>query len=123
MPSPDFVCDNSHPCKIACFVPRAVDSALKSAPDGDVQVIVVPNGPESNWRAELTNSLSDSRVQVHPIATAHACAARNHGLSLAKGTYTRFLDDDDVLISENACAQLNFIVETGVKSAAVGCGI
>ncbi|MBK6736663.1 MAG: glycosyltransferase [Haliea sp.] len=94
---------------------RAVDSALKSAPDGDVQVIVVPNGPESNWRAELTNSLSDSRVQVHPIATAHACAARNHGLTLATVTYTRFLDDHDVLLSEKACAQLNFIVETGAE--------
>lgn len=94
---------------------RAVASALKSAPDGDVEVIVVPNGPESDWRTEMKGFSSDKRVHVCPIKTGHACVARNHGLGLAKGRYTRFLDDDDILFSNSARDQLRYIEETGAE--------
>jgi glycosyltransferase involved in cell wall biosynthesis len=80
------------------YLPRAIDSALQSAPDRDVEVIVVPNGPDDSWKATAKFFLNEPRVQWHPIQTAHACTARNRGLVLAKGRYVRFLDDDDYLL-------------------------
>src|SRR5690606_21298027 len=80
------------------FLPRAVDSALKAAPEGDVEVIVVPNGPDKSWRMALAPFQTDRRIRVAPVARAHANVARNHGLVLARGKYIRFLDDDDYLL-------------------------
>jgi hypothetical protein len=88
------------------YLPRAVASALECAPDGDVEVIVVPNGPDMSWRGALERFSKDPRVRCSPIDTLHACAARNHGLTIARGMYVRFLDDDDYLYPEAAAAQL-----------------
>lgn len=79
------------------YLPRAIASALEASPNGDVEVIVVPNGPDTSWRGTAELFKDETRVLWHPISTAHANAARNHGLSLARGKYIRFLDDDDYL--------------------------
>lgn len=80
-------------------LPRAIDSALQAAPDGDVEVIVVPNGPDESWKAVAEAFKQDQRVQWHPIAKAHANAARNEGKRSATGKYLWFLDDDDYLLA------------------------
>lgn len=88
------------------FLPRAISSALQASPDGDVEIIVVPNGQDESWQPVATAFKHDHRVQWHPIPTAHACAARNQGLVNACGKYIRFLDDDDYLF-EGAKTQLH----------------
>ena len=80
------------------FLSRAIHSALRSAPDGDVEVIVVPNGSDASWKSAAESLKMESRVLWAPIEEAHACTARNHGMFLAKGKYVRFLDDDDYLM-------------------------
>jgi glycosyltransferase involved in cell wall biosynthesis len=91
-------------CKRPQFLPRSITSALVSAPEGDAEVIVVPNGADRSWKAVAQQFADDARVQWHPIPTAHANIARNAGLALARGKYVRFLDDDDFLL-EGAHAQ------------------
>lgn len=81
---------------------RAITSALDSAPDGDVEVILVPNGPGSSWKEVAGQFCHDQRVRWHPIPEAGVSAARNHGLEHAQGELVRFLDDDDYLYPE-AC--------------------
>lgn len=93
------------------FLPRAVNSALASAPDGAVEVIVVPNGSDASWKKSLTPWVNDARVRVSPIATAHANIARNHGMALATAEYIRFLDDDDYLLSETSIQQLEHLAQ------------
>lgn len=88
------------------FLPRAIDSALLAAPNGDVEVIVVPNGPDTSWQEIEKRYKDEPRIIWSAIETAHANAARNHGLELAKGKYIRFLDDDDYFYPENAQEQL-----------------
>lgn len=77
---------------------RAIQSALGACADGDVEVIVVPNGPHDTWKSTKEIHLSNPKVKWLPIEMAHACAARNHGLSNANGKFIRFLDDDDYLL-------------------------
>jgi len=81
---------------------RAIESALNAAPSNEVEVLVLPNGNDDSWKAVSLRFSSDNRVQWHPIALGNANIARNHGLQLSKGTYIRFLDDDDYLLPEAA---------------------
>jgi glycosyltransferase involved in cell wall biosynthesis len=77
------------------FIGRAIESALIAAPEGDVEIIVVPNGSDTSWRAAADEFCQDHRIHWSPLKEGNACKARNHGLALASGKYIRFLDDDD----------------------------
>lgn len=96
------------------FLPRAIESALQASPNGDVEVIVVPNGPDTSWQSVAEQFKDEPRVKWHPIEKAHANAARNHGMKLAQGEYIRFLDDDDFFYPEAAQKQLAFHIEKEV---------
>lgn len=80
------------------FLPRAIESALQAAPDGDVEVIVVPNGGDNSWMKVAESFNAFAQVHWHPIARGHANAARNEGKRFAQGKYLWFLDDDDYLL-------------------------
>lgn len=82
------------------FLPRAIDCALQAAPDGDVEVIVVPNGPDTSWKTVAEKYQSEKRIVWSAVKTPHANVARNHGMGLARGVFIRFLDDDDYLYPE-----------------------
>lgn len=86
-------------------LPRAVDSALAGMAPGEVEVIVVPNGPDRSWQKPMAGYRDNPAVRVLPIAARHANVARNHGLRNARGKYVRFLDDDDLLYPDGACRQ------------------
>lgn len=88
---------------------RAIDSALASFADHSVEIIVVPNGKSDAWKIAKENYLHDERVKWLEIEKGHACSARNHGLKNAKGTYIRFLDDDDYLLSFSSDQLKNII--------------
>ena len=91
------------------FLPCAIDSALQAAPDGDVEVIVVPNGKDESWKTITQTYAHEPRVHWQPIEEAHANAARNHGLAISSGKYVRFLDDDDYLFpnARTQCLELD----------------
>lgn len=97
------------------YLSRAISSALESAPDGDVEVLVVPNGPDKSWREKLLEFRTEHRVQFSPIKQGHANAARNHGLRQAAGKYVRFLDDDDWLFPEMASQQIEFAEDNALE--------
>jgi glycosyltransferase involved in cell wall biosynthesis len=81
--------------------------------DGDVEVIVVPNGPDDSWRQTLRPYLDKHYVRAVPIRDANANIARNAGLAEAGGEFIRFLDDDDYLFPESAARQYELISTTG----------
>lgn len=100
------------------LLPRAVESALiHQGPD--VEVIVVPNGPDNSWKQTLWRWANDARVRVSPIPTAHGNMARNHGMALATGKYIRFLDDDDYLFG----ASIQQVARLESESAEVCSGL
>lgn len=77
---------------------RAIDSALDAAPGGDVEVLVMPNGPDDSWQQVATQRAGDPRIKWHYLERGNASAARNAGLEQSTGRYVRFLDDDDMLL-------------------------
>lgn len=87
------------------YLPRAVDSALTGMDAGDVEVLVIPNGPNESWRETLLSYQSNPDVRVIRITEANANIARNAGLVAARGEFVRFLDDDDYLVPEGAIKQ------------------
>lgn len=90
------------------YLPQSVASALEGL-GNRVEVIVVPNGTDQSWRDSLEHFSKDERVRIEPISVAHANAARNHGIQVARGKYIRFLDDDDYIYpnaTEHQCALL-----------------
>lgn len=97
------------------YLSRAIVSALLAAPDGDVEVLVIPNGNDTSWQTVASEFANDPRVCWHPISTAHACAARNHGLRNTRGHFLRFLDDDDLLDPDGAKLQLKMAVTLDVE--------
>lgn len=98
------------------FLSRAISSALHSAPDGRVEVIVVPNGPDKSWTAIADSFSKDPRVKWCPISVSHANAARNHGLALARAPFIRFLDDDDYLYPESCLLQFEKLVSANAHA-------
>jgi glycosyltransferase involved in cell wall biosynthesis len=94
------------------YLPIAVRSALEDMGD-EVEVIVVPNGPDESWKQSMAPFAADRRIRIDPIPEAHANVARNHGLELAQGKYVRFLDDDDYLCTKGILRQYDVIEKEG----------
>lgn len=90
------------------FLPRAIKSALQAAANGNVEIIIVPNGSDASWKSVVDEFTDESRVKWYPIETTHASAARNHGMKLAQGKYIRFLDDDDYFYVKQCQQQLDY---------------
>lgn len=99
----------------AHLLPRAIGSAL-ALPLREVEVIVVPNGPDTSWMDAVAPWADDTRVTVSPLLDANGNVARTHGLKLARGTYVRFLDDDDFLYP-SAARQIELLESSGYDVA------
>lgn len=95
------------------YLPRAVESALTGMALDEIEVIVVPNGPDISWKQSLASYATNPSVRILPISTAHANAARNHGMAHARGKFIRFLDDDDFLIQPQATEQVVQLERSG----------
>jgi glycosyltransferase involved in cell wall biosynthesis len=95
------------------YLPRSINSALACMNNDDIEVIVVPNGPDESWRESLLPYGDNPSIRVIRIKEANANIARNAGLIEACGEIVRFLDDDDYLIPENAVKQYELIQASG----------
>lgn len=96
------------------YLPRAIDSALASMPKDEIEVIVVPNGPDQTWQQSLRPYQNNQSVRIIPIVEANANIARNTGLINASGEFVRFLDDDDYLIPAGVRKQLEMMLQFNV---------
>jgi glycosyltransferase involved in cell wall biosynthesis len=95
------------------YLRRAIDSALAGIEAKDIEVIVVPNGPDDSWQETLRPYRDNYSVHIIPVREANANIARNAGLAKARGDIIRFLDDDDYLFPESAIKQYELINSSG----------
>lgn len=80
---------------------EAVESVLSQTFDA-FELIVIDDGSTDNT-AELVKPIAerDNRFRYIYQDNAERSAARNHGISLAKGQYICFLDSDDIYLPEH----------------------
>lgn len=95
------------------MVLRAVNSVLNQTYPNLELIVVDDSAPSFARRAEVERSVrgaSDGILYVKHEYCQGACAARNTGLSHAKGVYVGFLDDDDEWLPTKIEAQVKGFV-------------
>lgn len=106
------------------IVQRAAQSVLKQTYK-NLELIIVDDSPSTyEFRdavKKMVFSLGDKVCYIQHENNMGACAARNTGLSCAKGEYVAFLDDDDEWLPEKIEKQVE-IVEKDGDVALVYCG-
>ena len=106
------------------IVERAAKSVLSQSYK-DIELIIVDDSPDTY---ELRNAVCDMALTfgknvryIQHEKNMGACAARNTGLSVARGEYVAFLDDDDEWLPEKIEKQLN-VIKQNEDVALVYCG-
>lgn len=81
----------------AGYLPLTVESALAQT-GAEVEVIVVDDGSTDDTAAVVERRRNDwgERFRYVRQENAERCAARNHGVRLARGEFVAFLDSDDL---------------------------
>lgn len=106
----------------AAFLAEAVESALAQEA-GRVEVIIVDDG-STDGTADFVSELLAGRWKGAPVLYRRqenrgASAARNLGLSLARGEYVQFLDSDDVIFPRKISAQAELLEREEFSDAEV----
>ena len=86
----------------------------------DIELLVIDDGSTDNTY-EVVSKIKDDRLFYYKQENQGACAARNHGMNLAKGKYIAFQDSDDIWYADKLEKQYNFIEMT--KADLVYCGM
>ena len=74
-------------------------------------IFVDNNSTDDSWRILNEIANSDNSVIILKEVKQGASAARNKGLSIAKGNYIQFLDADDLLDVDKLSHQVNLILK------------
>ena len=82
---------NSDSC-IGVAIESVLDQTYKK-----YEIIVVDDGSTDSTRATLDPWIKDGTIRYYYQNNKGAAAARNYGISLARGEFLKFLDADDVL--------------------------
>ena len=83
----------------------------------DIEIIVVDDG-STDETAEVASGFGDEEVRLIRQAKAGAGAARNRGLSEARGAFIQFLDADDVLAPDKIAKQMDALAGLPFDSVA-----
>ena len=94
---------------------EAIDSI--SEPDLRVEVIVVTDIIDNLAQVKL--SLGGRKVVLIKGPNLGSSSARNYGISISKGRYIAFLDDDDIWMPGKATKQINAIEAFSAQSRAL----
>lgn len=79
-------------------IKRAIMSVLNQS-YRDMELIVIDDGSTDN-SANVIQEIRDERLKYVYQPNQGACAARNHGIDIAKGDYIAFHDSDDIWLPE-----------------------
>lgn len=94
-------------------VTRSIDSAL-SQTYKDYEIIVVDDGSTDNTKQILQSYVDKGLIRYIYQDNAGCAAARNAGISDAKGEWIAFLDSDDVWLPDKLAEQMQYLLETGL---------
>lgn len=90
----------------AHLIGRAIDSALAQTYQ-DLEILVINDGSTDNTREKLA-TYGNAITYIYQ-ENAGAAAARNTGITIAKGDFINFLDSDDWFFGEKLTAQIAYL--------------
>jgi glycosyltransferase involved in cell wall biosynthesis len=104
----------------AAMVREAIESALSAAPDVSLEIVVIDDAStDETW--DSLRAYDDPGIRCFRMeANSGQSAARNRGLDVARGTYVKFLDSDDILIPGHLSAEVQALQTTGAEIAVSG---
>lgn len=85
-------------------IERSIRSVLNQS-YSNLEIIIIDDGSTDETKVVVEN-IQDARVKYHFQKNAGACAARNAGIALAKGTFIAFQDSDDYWYQDKLNLQL-----------------
>jgi glycosyltransferase involved in cell wall biosynthesis len=77
----------------------AVESGLAQT-ECEVELVVVDDGCEPPL-ADLLSDVADERLRIVRVPHGRVSRARNAGIEVARGSWIRFIDYDDVIVSDS----------------------
>ena len=80
----------------ARVVARAIESVLLQT-RSSFEIVIVDDGSSDDLSA-VVRKFDDERIRLVRQNNQGACAARNHGVDVARGRYVAFLDSDDAFL-------------------------
>jgi len=93
----------------AAYLKKAIESVCAQT-FSDWELLVVDDGSNDETISVVEGiARKDRRIQLLSQVNAGAAAARNHGLSRARGEYVAFLDDDDEWTPEKLQIQTEYM--------------
>lgn len=107
----------------AAIVDRAVQSVLNQTYQ-ELEVLIVDDNPDNSSESQELSTYFDKKERVRYIkqeGNKGACAARNLGISKAKGEFIGFLDDDDTWEPDKLALQLKRFEGTDESVGMVYC--
>ena len=93
----------------AYFITKTIESVLNQT-CSSFELIIVDDG-SSDSTEKVVGGIKDKRIKYHKKNNAERAAARNFGVSKAKGDYITFLDSDDLLYPKYL-EEANLFIET-----------
>ena len=100
---------------VKAFIEETIQCVLAQT-FSDWELLLIEDGSTDGtgeFLAEYLRKKPDERIAVYPIANTGAAAARNYGLTLAKGRFITYLDADDLWEPEKLEHQLAFVKKKG----------
>jgi len=97
------------------YLSKAIESAL--AQTWPNKEIIIVDDKSTDNSLELINSFENKIVKISRQENGGASAARNDGLTAAKGDYIQFLDSDDILSADKVEMQVKSLNNTTDKIA------
>jgi glycosyltransferase involved in cell wall biosynthesis len=94
-------------------ITKSIDSVL-SQNYNDYEIIVVDDGSTDNTRQILQVYVDKGLIRYIYQDNAGCAAARNVGISTAKGEWIAFLDSDDRWLPDKLAVQMQYLLETGL---------
>lgn len=102
------------------YLPRCVHSIMAQSYE-NLEILLIDDG-STDGTDKLCDELAreDGRIRVYHQKNGGSSAARNQGISMAKGDYLGFVDSDDYIEPDMYFCLVKGILESGMEIAQIG---